>query len=329
MSWQAAQWALTEAVMPKSDPTGRLVLAYLGAKADKEGRNAFPLAVSIAHALDLNPEVVPRVLKRLCGYGLISKDGVGPQGQPRWVLHVHKRRGEESFDEFCERHRGKRSERQARWRDKSDVDDSRSSTVDDSESSTVDDSRSSQRPDVDDSRSSRRRLSVVLKTIEDRLVDDSESPRKSPYKSPKVLYKDPYPAPAARAASDPADGELDLGIEPAAPTTRVDPLDEPFQRWWSAYPKKRKLQDARRVFVKTVKAGHDPAFLIAEAERWRDLWAAAGYVGKERQFIPDPTTWLNQKRWTDEPPASRAGAGSGGWQPYQDPVDQSVYDEAF
>jgi hypothetical protein len=315
MSWQAAQWALTEAPMLKSDPTGRLVLAYLGAKADKNGRNAFPQVLSIAHALDLNPEVVPRVLKRLSGYGLITKDGTGPQGQARWTLNVGTVRTEDSFEAFCERHRGKRSARQSRWRQGSDVDDLESPTVDDSKCVTV--------PDVDDDESSRRRLSVVSKTTDDRLVDDSKYPHKGPYKGPKGPDINPS-APSAQAAADAAESELDLGLPQPPPKPSTDTLDEQFARWWVAYPKKRKKKDAQRSFAKAAKAGHRPEFLIAEAERWAGVWAAAETT---QQYIPDPTTWLNGERWTDEPPHGRLRAVSGGYQPYQNPTDQSVYDE--
>src|SRR5262245_19812696 len=104
MSWQAANWAMTHAPMPKNDPPARAVLAYLAVKADGRGRNAYPINASIAHDVGMNPEVVPRVLKRLVSYGLISKDGLGPQGQPRWTLHMERRWPVGSFEGFVRRH---------------------------------------------------------------------------------------------------------------------------------------------------------------------------------------------------------------------------------
>lgn len=211
MSWQAANWAVTAAPLPKSDPAARAVLAYLGVKADDKGRNAYPLALSIAHDCTLNPEVVPRVLKRLVDYGLISKDGVGPQGQPRWVLHMDRCHAVGSFDEFARRHQSGRTLRQSRWRSKADVDDAGSSTStsgDDSESSTRDDASSSTPPSettpdrlVDDDGSSLRRLSIVS-------VDDSEYPQINPLdQSTSVLDQNP----GAAAPAPPEKRDLNAG----------------------------------------------------------------------------------------------------------------------
>jgi hypothetical protein len=83
-----------------------------------------------------------------------------------------------------------------------------------------------------------------------------------------------------------------------------------FDRFWQAYPRKAAKVDAERAFRKL---NADEAMLdellaaIAAQSQW-DLWREEG--GK---FIPLPATWLNGKRWTDQPPvkaASEAGAVS-------------------
>jgi hypothetical protein len=195
--------------MPKSDPAARAVLGYLGVKADDQGRNAFPLALSIAHDCGLNPEVIPRVLKRLVDYKLISKDGVGPQGQPKWKLHLDRQHPAGSFEAFCERHRGLASARKARYR-KGAVHDDQSGTVHNDESGTSE--------GVHDDESSCPRSSVVMSTTMDPDVHDSEYPQKSPLE--KSLDQSGDQSTADAVASTPEEPEvLDAEIvdeEPAA-----------------------------------------------------------------------------------------------------------------
>lgn len=71
-----------------------------------------------------------------------------------------------------------------------------------------------------------------------------------------------------------------------------------FNQFWAAYPKKTGKGAAEKSFDK-IKPSKDLADQMVEAinqqagsEAWRK---DAG------QYIPNPATWLNQKRWEDEP----------------------------
>jgi hypothetical protein len=204
--------------MPKADATARAVLGYLAVKADSNGRNAFPLALSIAHDVGLNPESVPRVLKRLVDYGLISKDGVGPQGQPKWTLHLDRQRSDGSFDAFCLRHRAAASTRKARYR-KGDVHDDQSGTVHDGESGT---------DVVHDDASSCPGSSVVMSTTQDPDVHDANTPQISPS---SVLHQSEDQSTASAEAPALDDGFiLDAEIvedEPAADALFDTPQPSP------------------------------------------------------------------------------------------------------
>lgn len=103
---------------------------------------------------------------------------------------------------------------------------------------------------------------------------------------------------------------------PNGESPHTPPTDR-FDEFWTAYPRKDNKQAARKAWAKAVKR-HGPDELITEAHRWAGLWQAAGTA---KQYIPHGSTWLNGDRWTDEPPAERLRAVSGGWQPYQDPED--------
>ncbi len=84
--------------------------------------------------------------------------------------------------------------------------------------------------------------------------------------------------------------------KPKRPAPDADPQ---FVKFWSAYPRKASKPDAAKAFAKI---GPDETTLAAmlaalvwqtKSEQWqRD-------AGK---FVPYPATWLNGRRWEDEPP---------------------------
>lgn len=69
-----------------------------------------------------------------------------------------------------------------------------------------------------------------------------------------------------------------------------------FNAFWGAYPRKVGKGGARKSFERA-KLKVDANDLIAAAERF-----AKRCQGKDPEFIPHPTTWLNQERWADEEP---------------------------
>lgn len=78
--------------------------------------------------------------------------------------------------------------------------------------------------------------------------------------------------------------------------TEVEPISNPFDEFWKAYPRKKDKGHARKTWDRVVKAT-DPAVIIAAAVQFRQ-WCEQD--GTEPEFIPYPTTWLNGERWTDE-----------------------------
>ena len=86
-----------------------------------------------------------------------------------------------------------------------------------------------------------------------------------------------------------------------------------FDAFWGIYPKKAGgTVDAHKAFVKAVSLASLDV-VLAGAKRY-----AADPNLPDRQFIPNPATWLNQGRWDDDPCAPAAGnttprAGSTIW----------------
>jgi hypothetical protein len=72
-----------------------------------------------------------------------------------------------------------------------------------------------------------------------------------------------------------------------------------FDRFWSLYPKKVDKQGALRSFKKI---DVDVEVLIKALENHK---RSAQWTKDGGQFIPNPTTWLNQRRWETELPEDR------------------------
>jgi hypothetical protein len=79
-----------------------------------------------------------------------------------------------------------------------------------------------------------------------------------------------------------------------------------FPAFWKVYPRKVGKGAAEKAFAKAVKDGAVPDELVQAAEKF-----SADSNLPEAQFIPHPATWLNQRRWEDEPLPER-GQQTGG-----------------
>jgi hypothetical protein len=118
-----------------------------------------------------------------------------------------------------------------------------------------------------------------------------------------------------------ADAGMFPDIQP--PAVKVD-LDTEFDTFWADYPLKKGKEPARKAFAKARKSG-----VTLETLRT----GAAKYCLEVRGLDPSKVKWaqgwINDKRWQDydEPGQPRLRAVSGGYQPYRNPTDQSVYDQ--
>jgi hypothetical protein len=69
-------------------------------------------------------------------------------------------------------------------------------------------------------------------------------------------------------------------------------VDEPFEGFWSAYPRRIGKAAARRAWEKAMKVTTPEVIGAAlRAAEWPE----------DPQYIPHPATWLNQGRWDDQP----------------------------
>ena len=123
------------------------------------------------------------------------------------------------------------------------------------------------------------------------------------------------------------DGDLIFTTgQPAAPSR--DYHLEAFGAFWLTYPKRREREDALAEWKAAIDRGADPERMVAAATAY-----ARERAGEEPRFTKMPATWLRKGCYDDEPdpeqqpngrPNLRAVNG-GGWQPWTNPPDDSVY----
>jgi hypothetical protein len=70
-----------------------------------------------------------------------------------------------------------------------------------------------------------------------------------------------------------------------------------FDEFYSKYPKKVKKQDVKKWFQKNKPSNELFSSMLDSLEQFR---ASTDWQKDGGQFIPYPSTWLNQKRWEDE-----------------------------
>ena len=77
-----------------------------------------------------------------------------------------------------------------------------------------------------------------------------------------------------------------------------------FERFWSAYPKKRNKETARKAFKKLKGVSIETLLEAIEKQRRSQDWLKDG-----GQFIPYPATWLNAGGWENEETETNVPAG--------------------
>ncbi|MGY4931601.1 hypothetical protein ACWD7T_10850 [Streptomyces sp. 900116325] len=96
------------------------------------------------------------------------------------------------------------------------------------------------------------------------------------------------------------------GMASPPPAASVSDPGPAFDEFWSRYPRKAGKSEAVKSWVKAMKDGADTDLLLGAVKAHADYHVA---VKTEQQFIPHASTWLNQKRYEDEPPPLPRGVG--------------------
>lgn len=78
-------------------------------------------------------------------------------------------------------------------------------------------------------------------------------------------------------------------------------INNAFDRFWEAYPRKEAKQTAKKAFEKL---NPDKALLQTMLEAIERFKGSAQWQEENGRFIPHPATWINQRRWEDDLPAA-------------------------
>jgi len=84
---------------------------------------------------------------------------------------------------------------------------------------------------------------------------------------------------------------------PIRTTHLVNDVDVQFARFWAAYPKRKKKQEAQAWFARRRPSAQLVDEMIAALER---AVLSEGWQKEDGRFIPLPVSWLNGRRWEDE-----------------------------
>lgn len=80
-----------------------------------------------------------------------------------------------------------------------------------------------------------------------------------------------------------------------------------FEDFWNLYPKKVAKPEALKAWKRIKPSGRLLALIIAAVEHQKN---SPGWKKSGGQFVPNPATWLNGRRWEDETTALAAAADS-------------------
>ena len=83
-----------------------------------------------------------------------------------------------------------------------------------------------------------------------------------------------------------------------------------FNEFYSKYPKKVKKQEVKKWFNKNRPSNELFSSMMNSLEQFR---ASKDWQKDGGQFIPYPSTWLNQKRWEDETEKPQKDEWLEGW----------------
>lgn len=113
--------------------------------------------------------------------------------------------------------------------------------------------------------------------------------------APSMGQTSPHPmgqtSPPVPSSSDTEEHTAtDLLVDLDAP---LQERSDPFEEWWSIWPKKVARSDAERAFKKAIKKIPLPA-LLASTHTWVNATN-----DMEKRFLPNPATWLNGERWLE------------------------------
>ena len=120
----------------------------------------------------------------------------------------------------------------------------------------------------------------------------------------------PPPPPCSAAVGEAAkknDEPDENGLTPGADPKQTECVaDERFAEFWIEYPNKVAKPTALKSYRKAIEGGTEHDEIMQGLRRWK---GCSQWIKDGGQFIPHPTTWLNQQRWADDVQPNKPTSG--------------------
>lgn len=129
---------------------------------------------------------------------------------------------------------------------------------------------------------------------------EAGTPSPTPEEAPCLSQKEPHPRAAEEPSSAAEEPEITAKQKLTVPAaTAKDRIRERFAQFWEAYPKKQGKGAAEKAFLKISPdvSLHETMIAAVRAAVLSRQWHE-----QNGRFIPNPATWLNQRRWEDTLP---------------------------
>lgn len=132
---------------------------------------------------------------------------------------------------------------------------------------------------------------------------------------PLPLTPEELPSSSATAAPPPFRESTGRSAHVDKPVDNRALAPDPFDEFWTVWPRKVSKSDARKAWDKAVTKGRtDPAAILAAATSYA---ARCELMRQDPKYIPHPATWLNRRSWDDDldaamplPALARTGDGT-------------------
>ena len=97
-----------------------------------------------------------------------------------------------------------------------------------------------------------------------------------------------------------------------------------FNQFWNQYPRKQSKQQCQKAFNKLNKHQIHSVFcaLIIHKKYWE-------IKGTSKEYIPHPSTWINQKRWEDEIDLNEVEIPSSKKEVKEEPRQLNIFEKVF
>ncbi|PXY25163.1 hypothetical protein BAY59_24365 [Prauserella coralliicola] len=315
----AIRWARevpTQLHQGRVDRLGHHLLLLLATYARNDGTDAHPSTATLAKEVHASEREVLATLDRLEAACLIRADH-GSNGIPGWSLNLEVRSEVDPVvEDRVARRRAADRERQRRRRERLKVDSHATVDRDVTENSTVTEKGVTQELPVSHAQVDRDKADVTqelgVSHGSETVTTAGQGPHNSLLNSQKKNSSNELPP-----IPDGSGQATLIQFPTSKPQPEPSGYTEAFEAAWLAYGRRGTKKAAFREWQKAIKRV-TPGTITAAIP----AYVASTPNPQYRQYLE---RWLRDDGWESAPVPAKQAAGS--WQPYQNPTDQSVYDE--